>query len=63
MTAFSAEFSTVQTCLADVSQRLDALTKGFISMGDAVKSTAAVMVTQGQQNLEHLIDGNKVMVS
>eukprot|EP00973_Karenia_brevis_P089262 12378768-Karenia_brevis.AAC.1 len=41
---------------------MDALTKGFIGLGEAIKSTSEAMVMQGQQNVGHMMESNKIMM-
>eukprot|EP00973_Karenia_brevis_P014558 1985955-Karenia_brevis.AAC.1 len=41
---------------------MEVLTKGFIGLGEAIKSTSATMVMQGQQNIGHMMESNKIMM-
>eukprot|EP00973_Karenia_brevis_P030110 4149380-Karenia_brevis.AAC.1 len=42
--------------------KIDTLTKGFSSLGEAFKSTSEAIVMQGQQNVEHMMESNKIMM-
>eukprot|EP00973_Karenia_brevis_P076494 10627154-Karenia_brevis.AAC.1 len=63
MCSVSSDVCAIKTEFAAINQRVEVLAEGLNGLGLAIKNMSGAVLTQGQNNAEHLLDGNKVLMA